>query len=93
MAGILVPRQVFGLAWSGAMSESRLACILRHLPSGLSEIYLHPAISNDFPGAAPGYRYDEELAALMAPSVFAALRETEAVHGGFADFSAAGLPA
>jgi hopanoid biosynthesis associated protein HpnK len=89
MAGLLVPRQVFGLAWSGAMTESRLAGVLRHLPSGLSEIYLHPAVSNDFPGAAPGYGYAEELAALMAPSVLAALQETGAARGGFGDFKAA----
>jgi hopanoid biosynthesis associated protein HpnK len=93
MAGLLVPNQVFGLAWSGAMTEARLAGILRRLPSGLSEIYLHPAISNDFWGAVPGYRYSEELAALTAPSVLAALKETRAVAGGFADFDAAGEPA
>lgn len=92
-AGLLVPRQVFGLAWSGAMTESRLAGVLRHLPAGLSEIYLHPAISNDFSGAAPGYGYAEELAALMAPSVLAALQETGAARGGFGDFKAAELRA
>ncbi|MGH6941809.1 hopanoid biosynthesis-associated protein HpnK [Hypericibacter sp.] len=89
MAGLLVPRQVFGLTWSGAMTESRLAGVLRHLPAGLSEIYLHPAVSNDFPGAAPGYGYAQELAALMAPSVLAALQETGAARGGFGDFKAA----
>lgn len=91
-AGLLVPRQVFGLAWSGAMSELRLAGILRHLPAGLSEIYLHPAVTNNFPGAAPGYRYAEELAALMAPSVLVALQEAGAMRGGFADFDVARRP-
>jgi hopanoid biosynthesis associated protein HpnK len=87
-AGLLVPGQVFGLAWSGAMTEPRLAGILHHLPSGLSEIYLHPATSNSFAGAVPGYRYVDEFVALTAPSVLAAARQTGAVRGGFADFHA-----
>jgi hopanoid biosynthesis associated protein HpnK len=85
-AGLLVPNQVFGLAWSGAMTETRLAGLLQHLPDGLSEIYLHPATSNGFEGAAPGYRYVDEFAALTAPSVLAAARRAGAKLGGFADF-------
>lgn len=88
-AGLLTPAQVFGLAWSGAMTETRLAGILAHLPDGLSEIYLHPATRNDFAGAAPGYRYMDELAALTAPAVKAALQASAATLGGFADFRAA----
>ncbi len=85
-AGLLVPNQVFGLAWSGAMTEVRVAGILDHLPDGLSEIYLHPATANTFAGAAPGYRYTDEFAALTAPSVLAAARRAGAKFGGFADF-------
>jgi hopanoid biosynthesis associated protein HpnK len=87
-AGLLVPDQVFGLAWSGAMTEARLAGILRHLPRGLSEIYVHPATSDCFAGAAPGYRYVDEFAALTAPAVLAAARGAGAALGGFADFHA-----
>lgn len=85
-AGLLVPAQVFGLAWSGAMTETRVAGILRHLPEGLSEVYLHPATSDRFDGAAPGYRYAEEFAALTAPAVVAAARQRDIKLGGFADF-------
>jgi hopanoid biosynthesis associated protein HpnK len=85
-AGLLVPDQVFGLAWSGAMTEARLAGILRHLPNGLSEVYLHPATAGGFDGAAPGYRYEDELAALTAGSVRAALEASGATRGGFGDF-------
>jgi hopanoid biosynthesis associated protein HpnK len=88
-AGLLTPAQVFGLAWSGAMTEARLAGILRHLPAGLSEIYLHPATSNSFAGAAPGYRYTDELAALTAPSVREAMQAGAMTLGGFADFRVA----
>ena len=78
--------QVFGLAWSGAMIEQRVAGLLRHLPSGVSEIYFHPATSCAFAGAANGYRYTDELAALTAPAVKDLLRATGAKSGGFADF-------
>jgi hopanoid biosynthesis associated protein HpnK len=73
-AGVRVADQVFGLAWSGAMTTSRLAGLIEHRPPGVTEIYLHPATNGDFEGAAPGYRYAEELAALTAPNVIRAAR-------------------
>jgi hopanoid biosynthesis associated protein HpnK len=66
--------RVFGLAWSGAMTESRVAGLLAHLPDGVTEIYFHPATSNSFSEAAPGYRYADELAALVAPGIVSAAR-------------------
>src|ERR1700761_657859 len=51
-AGIASPDQVFGLAWSGAMTPARVAGLIAHLPDGLSEIYMHPA-TGPYPGAAP----------------------------------------
>jgi hopanoid biosynthesis associated protein HpnK len=66
--------RVFGLAWSGAMTEPRIAGLLANLPDGLSEIYTHPATSNEFAGAVPGYRYADELAALTAPAVSDAVK-------------------
>jgi hypothetical protein len=77
---------VFGLAWSGAMTASRLSGILARLPPGLSEVYLHPAIQ-PYPGSAPGYRYEAELEALLDPEVGAAARAPGVVLGGFADFT------
>ena len=62
-AGMLVPDQVFGLAWSGALDTGRLRGLVEHLPDGLTEIYAHPA-TGPYPGSAPGYAYAEELAAL-----------------------------
>ncbi len=69
---LLAPDRVFGLAWSGAMTEMRVAGLLAHLPDGLTEIYFHPATSNSFLGATPGYRYMDELAALVAPRIISA---------------------
>jgi hopanoid biosynthesis associated protein HpnK len=83
--GLTVPDQVFGLAWSGCMTTARLAGLLDRLPSGITEIYMHPATRSDFAGAAARYSYVEELAALVDPTVAAALRGSGARLGGFAD--------
>lgn len=88
-AGLLVAERTFGLRWSGQMTGARLAGIVRHLPEGVSEIYLHPATA-EYPGAARGYRYAEELQALTAPEVVAACRDASLRLGGFGDFAAAG---
>lgn len=84
-AGIVSPDSVFGLAWSGAVTAPRLKGIIDNLPDGLSEIYLHPA-TGSYPGAAPGYRYPEEHAALLDSAVIAATRRGDIRLGGFCDF-------
>ena len=91
-AGLAAADRVFGLRWSGQMTRERLAGLIRHLPDGLSEIYLHPATAA-YPGSAPGYRYREELEALMAPEVIAAARDSSVRLGGFADFIPCGTAA
>jgi hopanoid biosynthesis associated protein HpnK len=87
--GMTAPDRVFGLAWSGGMTAQRIAGILRHLPDGLTEIYSHPATADSFAGAASGYRYRDELAALMAPDIKKLVQATGARAGGFLDFAAA----
>ncbi len=84
-AGIRTPDQVFGLAWSGAMTARRLEGLIATLPPGLSEIYLHPATQAVFEGSAPGYRYADELAALTDPGVMRAAARPDLRLGGFAD--------
>ena len=85
-AGIFSPDWVFGLAWSGAMTTARLAGLLAHLPEGTSEIYLHPATGPDFEGAAPGYLYEQELAALMSKQAIDLTNKNQIRLGPFADF-------
>ena len=85
-AGLRIADAVFGLAWSGAMTQARLSGLLACLPDGCTEIYLHPATGNRFAGHAPGYRYTDELAALTAPSVLAAARRPDVRLGGYSDF-------
>jgi len=91
-AHLLVAEHTFGLRWSGRMTAARLAALVRHMPEGVSEIYLHPATAA-YPGAARGYRYAEELQALTAPQVIASCREASLRLGGFADFATSGSPA
>ena len=82
--------QVFGLAHSGAMNESRLLQILRRLPSGVTEIYLHPATESGRTIAAsmPDYRHRDELDALLSPAVRDALADPTIRLGGYADVTA-----
>jgi len=84
-AGLAASDQVFGLAWSGAMTRSRLAGLIAHLPDGVTEIYTHPATASGFAGAAPGYLYEEELAALTSPDLRRLIAEAGIASGGFAD--------
>jgi len=84
-AGVAAPDQVFGLAWSGAMTTARLAGLIAHLPDGVTEIYAHPATAPGFAGAAPGYRYAEELAALTSPDLRRLIAADGVASGGFAD--------
>jgi len=84
--GLTAPDHVFGLRWSGAMTEERIAQLLRNLPEGLTEIYCHPATRDSFAGATRGYRYADELGALTAPRVKECLLACGVRSGGFSDF-------
>ena len=83
--GLTTADAVFGLAWSGAVTKTRLAALLRRLPAGVVEIYLHPGTTDAFAGAAPGYRYAEELAALRDPDCIAAAHRSDYALGGYGD--------
>ncbi len=81
---------VFGLAWSGAMTEDRLLCLIPHLPEGLNEIYSHPATkdASEMKHGVRGYKYREELAALLSPRVRQALADNGIALARFAGSSA-----
>lgn len=85
--GLRVPDQVFGLAWSGAMTAERFARVIASLPPGTSEIYTHPATANAYAGSAPGYRYTDELAALTDPGVLDAIAHAGVTPIRFADLA------
>lgn len=75
-AGMAVPDAVFGLAWSGHMTEARLLALLPALPPGDVEIYFHPATHADPTTAQlmPDYEHAAELEALLSPAVRRAAR-------------------
>ena len=91
--GIAVPGAVFGLRHSGAMDAGRLAAAVAHLPDGLSEIYLHPATRDDYPGHGPAYRHRDELAALLDPAIAAQIAAAGIRCGSFAALEGTTEPA
>lgn len=84
-AGMLVPDQVVGLAWTGQFTPERMRQALATLPEGLTEVYTHPA-TGPYPGSAPGYDYAGELAALLDPLAADAITDQMAAHGDFRTF-------
>ena len=77
-AGIKSNDHVFGLYDSGAMVEDRLLKLIPQLPSGLSEIYCHPA-TRRWVGAdslPSSYRCEEEFRALISPAVKEKLQDS-----------------
>ncbi len=85
-AGLLVPDQVVGLAWTGAFTPERMRAALADLPPGLTEVYTHPATADAYPGSAPGYRYREELAALTDGLAKDIILRKSISHGDFGNF-------
>ena len=86
-AGLATADRVFGIAWSGAMTSTRVAGLLARLPEGSSELYLHPATNDRFAGSARGYAYASELAALTADSTRDALAASGARLASFASLA------
>ena len=84
-AGIAHNDQVFGIASTGKLDEGVLLDILGRLPSGVTEIYLHPATDSGAPITAgmSDYRHSAELAALLSRRVAEAA--TGVMRGGFRD--------
>lgn len=81
-AGLEVNDAVFGIAWSGHMTTERLLRLIPNLPSGLSELYFHPATWRDsrLSQLMPSYEHEAELAALLNPEVRAAFDEAGVVR-------------
>jgi chitin disaccharide deacetylase len=78
---------IFGIAKNGAMDEQQMLTVLARLPSGITEIYLHPAI---LPGGAIAstmatHRPLDELAALLSPRVRTAMVALNVRRGGYGD--------
>jgi len=76
-AGVTTPEAVFGLAWSGHMTEDRVCRILDARPRGDVELYFHPAAGRDalLDRLMPGYEHEAELEALLSPAVARRVQE------------------
>lgn len=66
--GLASADHLFGIHWSGQMTEARVRRLLAHLPDGSSEIYFHPATRRDqaLQALMPDYDHAGELKALIA---------------------------
>jgi hopanoid biosynthesis associated protein HpnK len=84
-AGVAYNDHVFGLRHSGAMSEEVVLDVLGQLPSGLSELYLHPALHDGLTAGMADYRHADELAALLSPRVRSAIEGSCQLCHGFCD--------
>jgi hopanoid biosynthesis associated protein HpnK len=84
-AGVGYNDHVFGLRHSGGMDEAVMLDILRDLPDGLSEVYLHPASHGHITESMADYRHADELAALLSPRVRQTIAERYHLCDGFAD--------
>ncbi len=86
-AGMRTSDAMFGLAWSGHVTEARLLRLIPRLPAGVSEIYFHPATRRDaiIDALMPDYAHEAELAALVSPAVRQMLRQHHVHCCGFGD--------
>jgi hopanoid biosynthesis associated protein HpnK len=90
-AGMIANDHMFGLAWSGAMTEARVLSLIPHLPDGVSEIYFHPAreLTERLARTMPRYRHADELQALLSPRIAAALADAGVARTTFSALVAA----
>jgi len=89
-AGIASNDWFFGKHDGGAVGRSWLLRLIEHLPTGVSEIGLHPA-SRSWPppyGPPAHWRVTEELAALIDPEVIVACRRPGLRLTKFSDLTA-----
>ncbi len=75
--GIAYASEVKGVLNSGRMTEEYILNIIDGVQEGLTEIYFHPGILPDagISRIMPGYRHQEELAAITSPTVRRRLHE------------------
>jgi chitin disaccharide deacetylase len=90
-AGFVVNDHLFGLAWTGAMTEKRVLSLLPHIPEGISEIYFHPATARTgaLTRTMPDYHHAEEFAGLLSAKVRRGIAESGISLIAYRDLSAA----
>ncbi len=87
--GFVTPDHVHGLADTGGMTAARIRKAIASLPEGLNELYLHPAVRDDFVDHAPGSAHRDEFEGLLAADVRTAVETCGARLGSFASLAIA----
>lgn len=77
--GIVHAAEVKGILNSGRITEAYLLAVLGELGPGTTEIYLHPGClpDDEISRRMPDYHHEQELAALLSPSVKQRLKELD----------------
>lgn len=90
-AGLALNDRLFGIAWSGGMTEERMLRLVAALPAGATELYCHPAATQTpaLRRTMPRYRPVEELAALVSPKLRALVEAQGIELVSYADLSPA----
>jgi hopanoid biosynthesis associated protein HpnK len=90
-AGMALNDRLFGMAWTGAMTEERLLRLVAVLPAGTSEFYCHPAQAQTprLVRTMPRYCPVEELAALVSVRVRALIEQRAIELVSYGDLVAA----
>jgi chitin disaccharide deacetylase len=78
---------VFGMADSGAMTLDLVLRMIRNLPDGVTEIYMHPATgrSPELDRTMPNYRHEDEFTALLSKLLFDAMSALQIKRIAFGD--------
>lgn len=82
---------VFGMIDTGHMDSRRLREFIAALPSGISEIYSHPATARWAQADPPDADYAGEFAALIDPAVIADLHASNVKPATFSDLAHDGV--
>jgi len=77
--GVQYAAEVKGVLNSGRMTEAYVLNVIDGIRDGLTEIYFHPGILPDaeISRRMPDYRHQEELAAIVSPTVRGRLKELQ----------------
>ena len=80
---------IFGMADSGSMTEDLVNRMVRNLPDGITEIYLHPATRRcaEIDRTMPTYRHEDEFRTLISKSLIKTLGDIRIQRIAFSDLN------
>ncbi len=86
-AGVQINDYIFGMADSGRMTFRLVVALLSEIPTGITEIYFHPASRRcpEIDRTMPEYQHEEEFKTLTNPGLLEALKENGIDRCAFSD--------